>query len=397
MNRSDFSFLEKNIIYFDNAATSLKPNVVLEKMNEYYKKYPASYQRGEYSIAFKVEQAVEDTRSEIKNFINAKNNDEIIFTSGTTQSLNTIIFGFFKNYLKKDDEVLLNKGEHASLILPWIVLAKEIGIKIKYISLDEKLHFDINNFKNSITDKTKVIALSHITNVVGDIRDLKSITKIAHDNNILVLVDAAQSLSHKKIDVSNLDIDFLVASAHKMFGPTGIGFIYGKGELLNKTNPFIYGGGMNISFDDEILLKPLPHKLEAGTLNISGIIGYKEAIKYIKNIGIDKINDEIKELTTYLINELSKINHITLINKHSESGIVSFNVGDLFSQDVAHYLNKYNICTRSGDHCAKYLKDVLGYKNTIRVSLSFYNTKEEINKLVDLLKDIDKIKKEMIL
>ena len=397
MNREDFNILKKDVIYFDNAATSLKPNVVIEKINEYYNEYPVSYHRGEYDLALKVEKEVEETRLLIKDYINASSINEIIFTSGTTLGINLIVNGFFKKYLNEGDEVLLNKGEHASLVLPWLILKEELNINIKYIDLKEDLTFGVDNFKKSITDKTKVIALSHITNVVGDIRDLKEIIKIAHDNNILVLVDAAQSLSHINIDVNELDVDFLVSSAHKMFGPTGVGFIYGKENLLEKTNPYIVGGGMNLSLDDEIIYKSLPYKLEAGTLNISGIIGYKESIKYINELGINNINKRIVELSEYLINNLKMVKYIKILNPNSKSGIVSFNVGDLFSQDVAHYLNKYNICVRSGDHCAKNLKDIKGFKNTIRVSLSFYNNKEEIDKLVSLLKDIEKIKKEMIL
>lgn len=397
MNREDFNILKKDVIYFDNAATSLKPNVVIEKINEYYNEYPVSYHRGEYDLALKVEKEVEETRLLIKDYINASSINEIIFTSGTTLGINLIVNGFFKKYLNEGDEVLLNKGEHASLVLPWLILKEELNINIKYIDLKEDLTFSVENFKKSITDKTKVIALSHITNVVGDIRDLKEIIKIAHDNNILVLVDAAQSLSHINIDVNELDVDFLVSSAHKMFGPTGVGFIYGKENLLEKTNPYIVGGGMNLSLDDEIIYKSLPYKLEAGTLNISGIIGYKESIKYINELGINNINKRIVELSEYLINNLKMVKYIKILNPNSKSGIVSFNVGDLFSQDVAHYLNKYNICVRSGDHCAKNLKDIIGFKNTIRVSLSFYNNKEEIDKLVSLLKDIEKIKKEMIL
>ena len=397
MNREDFNILNKDIIYFDNAATSLKPNAVINKINEYYNEYPLSYHRGEYDLALKVEKEVEETRLLLKDFINANLKEEIIFTSGTTLGLNMIINGFFKYYLKEGDEVLLNKSEHASLLLPWLILKEKINIKIKYIELDKDLSFSISNFKKCITNKTKVIALSHITNVVGDIRDLKEIIKVAHNNNMLVLIDAAQSLSHIKVDVKDLDIDFLVSSAHKMYGPTGVGFIYGKEELLNKVKPLVMGGGMNVSIYDDIIYKNLPHKLEAGTLNISGIIGYKESIKYINNLGINNINNYVKDLTAYLINNLKMIKYINILNPKSESGIVSFNIEGLFSQDVAHYLNKYNICVRSGDHCAKGLKDILGYKNTIRVSLSFYNTKEEVDKLINLLKDIKKIKKEMIL
>lgn len=398
MNREDFPLLSEDIIYFDNSATSLKPKCVIAKMQEYYEKYPANAHRGDYDLSFKVDQEYENSRELVKNFINAESLEEIVFTSGTTQGLNIIINGFFANYLEKDDEILITTSEHASNVLPWFNLVKKLGIKVNYIPLDESYYVTIDNVKKSITPKTKVISLAGITNVIGDIRPIKEIAKLAHENNIFLVIDGAQMLPHIKVDVQDLDIDFLAFSAHKMCGPTGIGVLYGKKELLEHLEPTIMGGGMNESFDnpESVYLKPLPTRLEAGTQNIAGVIGLGEAIKYLTNIGMDKIAQREHELRKYLIDRLIPLKHIDIINLEADSGIITFNVNNIFSQDVAYYLNKYNICVRAGNHCAKILKSNLGVTNTVRISLYFYNTYEEIDNLIELLSNYDKILKEMI-
>lgn len=398
MNREDFPLLKEDIIYFDNSATSLKPKCVIDAINEYYLKYPANAHRGDYDLSYKVDRLYENTRELVKEFINAKNLEEIVFTSGATESLNMIVNGFFANLLEPGDEVLITTSEHASNVLPWFNLAKKLGIIVNYIPLDDNYYVTMDNVKKVITPKTKVISIAGVTNVIGDIRPIKEITKYAHENNIFVVVDGAQMLPHIKVDVSELDIDFLGFSAHKMCGPTGVGVLYGKRELLEHLEPTILGGGMNESFDspEDMKYMPLPTKLEAGTPNIAGVIGFGEAIKYLNNIGIDKINAEEKRLRKYLIEHLLPLKHIDIINIESDSGIVTFNVNNIFSQDVAYYLNKYNICVRAGNHCAKILKNAVGVTNTVRVSLYFYNTTEEIDALVELLSDYSKIEKEMI-
>jgi len=398
MNREDFPMLKKDIVYFDNGATTLKPEIVLEAMNDYYENYSANAHRGDYDISLKVDMEYENVREKVKKFINAENSKEIIFTSGTTDSLNKIIFGYFKNTLKKDDEVLITKSEHASNVLPWFVLAKEIGIKVKYIKLNDKKEVTKENILKEITPKTKVISLAYITNVIGDIRPIKEITKLAHQNNILVVVDGAQSTPHIKVDVQSLDIDFYAFSSHKMYGPTGVGVLYGKYSLLEKVKPLIYGGGMNSSFehDNTYMLKELPAKLEAGTPNIAGVIGLGMAIEYLENIGLDKIKKYEQDLRKYLIDKLQKLDFITIYNKDIESSVVAFNINGVFSQDTSIYLNKYNICIRAGNHCAKMLKDELNIKNTCRISLSFYNTKEEIDLLINCLINSKNIWKEIL-
>ncbi len=398
MNREDFPMLLQDIVYFDNGATTLKPKCVIDKTVEYYEKYGANAHRGDYDISYKVDQEYENTRRLVKEYIHAKYLEEIIFTAGSTESLNLIVQGFFANLLDPNDEVLITKSEHASNVLPWFHLANKKGIKVNYIPLDDNHYVTLENVKKMITPNTKVISLAYITNVIGDIRPIKEIAEYAHQHNIFVVVDAAQSIGHIKTDVQDLDVDFLAFSAHKMCGPTGVGVLYGKKELLEHVEPLILGGGMNESFDNEheVYYKELPARLEAGTPNIAGVIAYGAAIEYLNKIGLDTISEYEKKLRKYLIDKLIDIPFIDLINIESDSGIVTFNITDIFSQDVAYYLNKYNICVRAGSHCAKILKNEVGVTNTLRVSLYFYNTFEEIDMLVELLSDKEKILKEML-
>ncbi len=398
MYRDDFPMLNKDIIYFDNGATSLKPKCVIDKIKDYYENYSANAHRGDYDISFKVDQEYENAREEVMNFINAKKKEEIVFTSGTTDSLNMIAFGFFQKYLEPSDEVLITTSEHASNVLPWFRLSKLIGCKVNFIPLDEDYHVTLDNVKKSITPNTKVISIAGVTNVIGDVRPIKEITRLAHERDIFVVVDGAQSVPHIKTDVQDLDIDFLAFSGHKMLGPTGVGVLYGKYEFLNDLEPVRVGGGMNESFDtvDSVYYKEIPTRLEAGTPNIAGVIGLGEAIRYIKKVGIDKIHEREIYLRNYLIEKLLPMEHIDIINLEADSGIVAFNVEGIFSQDVAYYLNKYNICVRAGNHCAKILKNAIGATNSLRVSLYFYNTETEIDEFVELLKNKQKIEDEMI-
>lgn len=398
MNREDFPMLFNNIIYFDNGATTFKPKQVLKKISDYYTEYTANAHRGDYHISLKVDTEYELARNIVQEFINAKERSEIVFTSGSTESLNYIATGFFGNYLEAGDEILITKAEHASNVLPWFRLAKQLDVLVNFIDLDDNHYVTVDNVLKAITPRTKVISLAQITNVIGDIRPIKDICKIAHERGIFVVVDAAQSAPHIKIDVQDLDCDFLAFSGHKLCGPTGIGVLYGKKELLENMEPVNLGGGMNESFDtvNDVYLKSLPTRLEAGTPNIEGVLGLGEAINYLNSIGMDKIHEYEMALRKYLIEKLIGIKHIDIINMEADSGIVAFNVDGVFSQDVAVYLDKYNICLRAGNHCAKILKDEVGVKNTCRISLYFYNTYEEIDRLVELLKDKDRIVREMI-
>ena len=397
MHREDFNILNTGIIYFDNGATTLKPKILGEAVSDYYNNYSSNAHRGDYALSIKASSKYEETRYLVKDLINAKKPSEIAFTSGATDSINKIVFGYFANVLREGDEVLLTKSEHASNLLPWFELADRLKLKIKYIELDDNHEVLLENVRKAITDKTKVISIAHVSNVVGDVRPIKEIIKLAHKNNILVLIDGAQSVPHMKVDVQDLDIDFLTFSAHKMCGPTGVGVLYGKEELLNDIEPIIFGGGMNADFstDGTRIYKTMPDRLEAGTPNIAGVIGFGYIIKYLMNIGFDNIHKYELELKNYLVSRLKEIKEITIYNSHSQSGIVTINYDGIFPQDLSIYLDKYNICTRAGNHCAKILKDEIHIKNTCRISLYFYNSKEEIDKLILALKNPN-IKREII-
>ena len=397
MNREDFNILNTGVIYFDNGATTLKPIILSEAVSDYYNNYSSNAHRGDYQMSIKASSMYEESRKLVQELIGAKDNKQIVFTSGTTDSINKIVFGYFRKILKEGDEVLLTKSEHASNLLPWFELADEKNLKIKYIELDNNHEVTLENVVKAITPRTKVISIAHISNVVGDIRPIKEITEYAHKNNILVLVDGAQSVPHLEIDVKDLDIDFLTFSAHKMCGPTGVGVIYVKENILNDINPIIFGGGMNADFntDGTRVYKTMPDRLEAGTPNIAGVIGFGYVIKYLKNIGFNNIHKYEMELKEYAIERLKEIPEIEIYNEYSKSGIITINYKDIFSQDLAIYLDKYNICVRAGNHCAKILKDEINIKNTCRISLYFYNSKEEIDKLIDVLKNPN-IKEEII-
>ena len=393
MNRDDFPAIDNNLIYFDNSATSLKPKCVIDKMMEYYSKYTSNIHRGDYNNAIRTNKEYDEAREVVKEFIHAKSMEEIVFTSGTTDSLNTIVFGYFKNILNKDDEVLITKSEHASNVLPWFVLEKMGKCTIKYIPLNENYEVTLENVKKSINKNTKVISIAHVSNVIGDIRDIEGIGKIVKDNNLYFVVDAAQSVSHINIDVIKSNISFLAFSGHKMCGPTGVGVLYGKNEYLKDLVPLKYGGGMNESFDSDksYILKNFPISLEAGTPPIAEVIGLKEAINYVTSIGVDNIHKHELELKKYLISKIENMDNIIIYNKHTESGIVTFNIKNVFAQDTSIYLNTYGIAIRAGNHCAKILKDEIGIKNTCRISFYIYNTFEEVDKLVDALKNSDKL------
>lgn len=382
-DKNDFPMKDKNIVYFDNAATTFKPYRVIDKINDYYLDYNANSHRGDYDISFKVDDEIDYTRDLVKMFINAKRKDEIIFTKNTTESLNLVAFGFFLNYLSDGDEVILSSSEHASNILPWLILSAKKKIKIVFVdSKDEKL--DIEDIKDKITSRTKLISLAEITNVSGDKRDIKSICALAHKYGILVVVDAAQSAPHIKIDVQDTGVDFIAFSAHKMCGPTGVGVLYGKYELLKKMIPYTFGGGMNENYNEEHLeLVEIPYRFEAGTPNIADIVGFSESIKFLNEIGMDTIERKEKYLRKYLIEELEKIPYIKIYNKYNEGSTVIINIDGIMSGDLGLYLNTKGICVRSGKHCAK-MGD--NKEDTVRISLYFYNTYEEIDILIDALK-----------
>ena len=388
MNREDFPMLSGDIVYFDNGATTLKPKCVVDSMNRYYLEHTSNIHRGDYDAAIKTNQLYDGVRDIVSSFVNCKSN-EVIYTSGATMSINMVVFGYMKRHLRAGDEVLLNKAEHASNILPWIRLQEEIGIVIKYVPLDKKYELTLDNIKKCVSEKTKVISLAHVSNVIGDVRDVYSIGEYCHKNNILFHVDGAQSVPHMKVDFTKCHMDFLSFSGHKMCGPTGVGILIGRYELLEEMDPIMYGGGMNSSFEDNSSyeLKSIPTRFEAGTPPIAEVIGLGEAITYLSNIGMDKIHEYEMDLKKYLVSKIKDIPNIILYNSTSNSGILAFNISGVFAQDSSVYLNNYNIYVRSGNHCTKLLKDEINIKNTVRVSLYFYNNYDDIDRLVETLKN----------
>ena len=388
MNRDDFPMLNQDIVYFDNGATTLKSKDVVDSMIDYYTKHTSNIHRGDYDAAIITNKLYDDTRNVVKEFVNCRTSDEVVFTSGTTMSINMVVFGYMKNVLNEGDEVLLTKSEHASNILPWIKLSEEIGFVIKYMDLNSDYELTIDSVKKSISDKTRVISIAHVTNVIGDVRNIDEIGRLCKDKGILFNVDGAQSVPHMKVDFQKSNIDFLSFSGHKMTGPTGVGVLVGKKELLEKMEPLCYGGGMNQFFeaDNSYELKNVPTKFEAGTPPIAEVIGLGETIKYLSGIGMDNIHKHEVELKKYLVSELKKIPNIILYNEKSDSGILAFNIDGVFAQDTSIYLNHYNIYVRAGNHCAKVLKDEINVKNTVRVSVYLYNTKDDVDKLVKVLK-----------
>ncbi len=389
--REDFLMIQNNpgLIYFDNGATSFKPKCVVDKVVEFYTTKTSNIHRGDYDLSFNVSKEFDDTKRLVKEFINAKSKEEIVFTSGATASLNTIAYGL-SDYLEKGDVILTSLVEHASDILPLFRIAKDKGADIEYIPLNDDGTFNLEKYEECFKNKKiKLVSLAYVSNVLGYKYPIKDICKIAHKYGAIVSVDGAQAVPHFKVDVSDLDVDFLSFSAHKMLGPSGVGVLYGKHELLDKIRPMLLGGGANARFEKDlsVILKDAPDKFEAGTPNIEGVLGLGAAIKYLMNIGMDNVEAYEKELRSYLFEKLDKLDNITIYNRNTDSCIVAFNVKDIFAQDVGTYLNKNNIAVRTGNHCAKLLHNVIGATESVRASLYLYNTKEEIDKFVDVIRD----------
>ena len=393
--RKDFPMFENktkmqkhDLVFFDNASTTFKPQCVIDAMNYYNEHETSNSGRGDYDTMYQVDQAVMETRKTVAKFINSEV-DEVIFTSGATASLNLAVFGYFEKHLSKDDEILITVAEHASNVLPWFRLQEKVGCKVKYIELTKEGRLTLENVEKAITKNTKVISVANVTNVLGFYTDMKPICALAHKHNILVVCDGAQSVPHMKIDVKDLGVDFLAFSGHKMLGPTGIGVLYGRRELLKETEPMILGGGMNETFemDGSYVLHPFPAKLEAGTLNLQGIFGLKASIEYIESVGLDNITEYESGLRKYAIEKMKQVKDIVIYNENAEAGIISFNVKGVFAQDLATLLNSKGIAVRSGNHCAKILKNQIKEIATVRASFYFYNTKEEVDALIEALKE----------
>jgi len=392
--RQDFPILfrrsnGKSLVYLDNSATSLTPELVLDAMNRYYREYNANVHRAIHSIGQKATEEYESAHQKVADFINAEFK-EIIFTKNTTESLNLLAYSLTKK-LQKGDEILLTEMEHHSNLVPWQQLSKDKGLILKFIRVDDDGNLDMKNARELITNKTKIISVVHMSNVLGTINDVKEIGKIAHAKNAIFIVDGAQSVPHIKVDVKGIDCDFFVFSAHKMCGPTGIGVLYGKKEFLEKMDPFLYGGDMisQVTFEDS-KWNDIPWKFEAGTPNIAESIGLAKAIDYLNIVGMDKIKDYEEYLTEYALEKLSKIKKITIYGQNDikkRGSVISFNIDGIHPHDVAAILDRDAIAIRGGHLCAMpFVTSNLNVDSVCRLSLYFYNTTEDIDKLIEGIK-----------
>ena len=388
--RKDFPIItnNKDLIYFDSGATTFKPKCVIDAVVNFYEFNTCNIHRGDYDMSFEVSRKYDNTRKKVAKFLNAKRSEEIIFTSGATSSLNIAIYGM-SSVLKKGDTILTTYLEHASNILPLFKIAKEKEVNIKYIPLNEDGSFNIDNYVKCFDSSVKMVVLTYVSNVLGYINPIKEICDIAHEHNALVLVDGAQGVPHLKVDVTDLDLDFISFSAHKMLGPSGMGVLYGKYDLLKQMSPVFYGGGANARFDKDgnVILKEVPEVFEAGTPNIEGVLGLSSAIDYLNSLGMENIEKYDNYLIKYMMDKITKLDNVTVYNKNADVAICSFNVNGIFAQDVGSYLNKNHIAVRTGNQCAKILHNVTGNDQIIRASMYLYNTTEEIDRFVDVIKD----------
>lgn len=385
--KKDFPLLQNGgITYLDSGATTQKPKQVIRAVEEFYKLHNANPHRGAYSLSIEATQQYEETRKKIARFINAREQDEIIFTKNATESLNLLAYSYGMDHLKKDDEVLISIMEHHSNLVPWQMVTKKTDSKLTYLYINEQYELSKDEIERKITDRTKIVAITHISNVLGTINPVKEIIQYAHKKGAIVIVDAAQSIPHMRIDVQDLDADFLVFSGHKMLAPLGVGVLYGKKELLDRMTPFLMGGDMiEYVYEQETTFAPLPNKFEAGTQNVGGVVGLGAAIDYIEKIGYDKIKEIDKELTDYAVQKLQQLDYVTLYvtpKKENHSSVISFNLNGIHPHDVASILDSEKVAVRSGNHCAQPLMRFLKVDSTCRASIYFYNTKEDIDRFV---------------
>ena len=386
--KKDFPLLMENkIAYLDSGATTQKPVQVIKAIEEFYDKYNANPHRGAYTLSVEATEVYENTRTKIAQFINAKHREEIIFTKNATESLNLIAYSYGMDNVNKGDEVVISIMEHHSNLVPWQKVTKAKEAELKYMYINDQFELSDEEIESKITDKTKIVGITHVSNVLGTINNVKKIIKYAHKKGAIVILDASQSIPHMQIDVQELDCDFLVFSGHKMLAPLGIGVLYGKKEILNNMTPFLMGGDMiEYVYEQETTFAPLPNKFEAGTQNVEGVIGLGAAIDYIQNIGYENIQQIEKEVLDYAIERLSKLDYLDLYvtpNKDKHSGVISFNMKNVHPHDVASILDSYNVCVRSGNHCAQPLMRFLGIDSTCRASFYIYNTKEDVDMLVE--------------
>lgn len=385
--REEFTLLQnREIAYLDSGATTQKPKQVIKAVEEFYQRYNANPHRGAYELSVEATNLYEETRQKIARFINAKESEEIIFSKNATESLNLLAYSYGMDNLKKDDEVVISIMEHHSNLVPWQMVTKKTESKLTYMYINEQFELTKEEIESKITDQTKIVGITHISNVLGTINPVKEIIEYAHKKGAIVIVDASQSIPHMKIDVQDLDADFLVFSGHKMLAPLGVGVLYGKKEILNKMSPFLMGGDMiEYVYEQDTTFAPLPNRFEAGTQNVGGVVGLGAAIDYMNDLGYETIQQREQELTGYALQRLAQLDYMNLYvtpNRENHSSVISFNMKGIHPHDVASILDSNNVAIRSGNHCAQPLMRFLQTDSTCRASLSFYNTKEDIDQLV---------------
>ena len=393
--RSQFPILskkksEKQYVYFDNAATTHKPTQVINSINNFYTNYNSNIQRGVYSLANKATNKYEESRGLISKLLNTRHKEEIIFTSGVTHSINMVAFGYLNNLLLPGDEILIGEMEHHANIVPWQAIASKMKFKINVVNCCKDGKIKIDDLRKKLNSRVKLLAIQHVSNITGHENNIKEICSIAHAENIKVFVDGAQAVSHKKIDVQDLDCDFYCFSGHKCYGPTGVGVLYGKKSCLLKMDPFMYGGNMinKVSFENSSWGE-IPHKFEAGTANIAGVIGLGESIKYISSVGLKNIQEREALLINKMWHHLKSIDEIIVYtNTMPTSPIFSFNLKNIHSYDAGSLLDEMNICVRTGHLCAQTAINSLGVSGLIRASLSFYNTEQEVELFFSAIKKV---------
>lgn len=385
--KDDFPILKnRDISYLDSGATTQKPQCVIDAVENYYKMYNANPHRGAYSLSIEATEVYENTRVKIAKFINAENPEQIIFSKNATESLNLLAYSYGLDNLQSEDEVVLSIMEHHSNLVPWQYVTKKTGSTLKYMYINNEYELTREEIEEKITDKTKIVGITHVSNVLGTINNVKEIINYAHSKGAIVIVDASQSIPHMRIDVQDLDADFLVFSAHKMLAPLGLGVLYGKQSILDAMRPFIMGGDMiEYVYEQDTTFAMLPNKFEAGTQNVEAVVGLGTAIDYIEKIGYDKIQETEKEVVSYAREELSKLDFIKMYitpNEENHSAVISFNVEGVHPHDVASILDSIGVCVRSGNHCAQPLMRFLNIDSTCRASFYLYNTKEDVDRLV---------------
>ena len=378
----------KPLVYLDNASTTFKPQCVIDAVSSYYTEMNANAHRGDYDLLYKMDCMIADTRKVVAKFVNC-DPDEVVFTAGDTMASNLVAWGYGHKFLKPGDEIILDVAEHASNLLPWFKVAELTGAIVKFLPLDKEGKITIEGLKSVISKKTKVVSLALTTNVLGFSIKPKEFAEICHQNGAIFVADGAQYVPHRPTNFKDDDIDLLTFSAHKMCGPTGVGCLIGKYEILESMDSFLVGGGMNVDFDISATMEPLPApaKFEAGTQNLAGIVGFKKTIEFLMDIGMENIQKHDQELFDYAIEQLKDVDNIIIYNKNARSGILTFNIKGVFSQDEATLLNSKGIAVRSGSHCAKILDEFLKVNATVRMSTYLYTTKEEIDILVDAIKN----------